>query len=54
MNASYILSTINYNKKLIKTMLDEEYFTNKTGKYDLYKTNEKTEKFVLQKDKEGE
>ena len=53
-NASYILSTINYNKKLIKTMLDEEYFTNKTGKYDLYKTNEKTEKFVLQKDKEGE
>ena len=54
MNASYILSTINYNKKLIKTMLDEEYFTNKTGKYDLYKTTEKTEKFVLQKDKEGE
>ena len=54
MNASYILSTINYNKKLIKTMLDEEYFTNKTGKYDLYKTNEKTEKFVLQKDNEGE
>ena len=54
MNASYILSTINYNKKLIKTMLDEEYFTNKTGKYDLYKTNEKTEKCVLQKDKEGE
>lgn len=54
LNASYILSTINYNKKLIKTMLDEEYFTNKTGKYDLYKTNEKTEKFVLQKDKEGE
>ncbi len=54
MNASYILSTINYNKKLIKTMLDDEYFTNKTGKYDLYKTNDKTEKFVLQKDKEGE
>ena len=54
MNASYILSTINYNKKLIKTMLDEEYFTNKTGKYDLYKTTEKTEKFVLQKDEEGE
>ena len=54
LNASYILSTINYNKKLIKTMLDEEYFTNKTGKYDLYKTNEKTEKFVLQKDNEGE
>ena len=54
MNASYILSTINYNKKLIKTMLDEEYFTNKTGKYDLYKKKKKTEKFVLQKDKEGE
>ena len=54
LNASYILSTIKYNRRLIKTMLDDEYLINKAGKYDLYKTNSKEEKFVLQKDKEGE
>lgn len=54
LNASYILSTIKYNRDLIKTMLDEEYLINKTGKYDLFKTSDKTEKFVLQKDNEGE
>ena len=54
LNASYILSTIKYNKGLIKTMLDDEYLINKAGKYDLFKTNDKTEKFVLEKDKEGD
>ena len=54
LNASYILSTIKYNKGLIRTMLDEDYLINKAGKYDLYKTNDKTEKFVLEKDKEGD
>ena len=54
LNASYILSTIKYNKGLIKTMLDDEYLINKAGKYDLFKTNDKTEKFVLQKEKEGD
>ena len=54
LNATYILSTIKYNKGLIKTMLDDEYLINKDGKYDLFKTNDKTEKFVLEKDKEGD
>ena len=54
LNATYILSTIKYNKGLIKTMLDDEYLINKAGKYDLFKTNDKTEKFVLEKDKEGD
>ena len=54
LNASYILSTIKYNKGLIKTMLDDEYLINKAGKYDLFKTNDKTEKFALEKDKEGD
>ena len=54
LNASYILSTIKYNKRLIKTMLDDKYLINKAGKYDLFKTNDKTEKFVLEKDKEGD
>ena len=53
LNATYILSTIKYNKGLIKTMLDDEYLINKAGKYDLFKTNDKTEKFILQKDKGG-
>lgn len=54
LNASYILSTIKYNRGLIKTMLDDEYLINKAGKYDLFKTNDKTEKFVLEKEKEGD
>lgn len=54
LNASYILSTIKYNKGLIKTMLDDEYLINKAGKYDLFKTNDKSEKFILQKEKEGD
>lgn len=54
LNASYILSTIKYNRNLIKTMLDEEYLINKAGKYDLFKTSDKTEKFILKKDNEGE
>ena len=54
LNASYILSTIKYNRNIIKTMLEENYLVNRTGKYDLFKTTDKTEKFVLEKDKEGE
>lgn len=50
LNASYILSTIKYNKNIIKTMLDDEYLINKTGKYDLFTTNSKQETFVLEKD----
>lgn len=49
LNASYILSTIKYDRNIIKTMLDEEYLKNKTGKYDLFKTNAKQETFVLRK-----
>ena len=54
LNASYILSTIKYNRNIIKTMLEENYLVNRTGKYDLFKTTDKTEKFVLEKDQEGE
>lgn len=50
LNASYILSTIKYDRNIIKTMLDEEYLKNKTGKYDLFKTDGKQETFVLRKD----
>ena len=47
LNASYILSTVKYNKKIVKLMLDEEYFTNKTGKYKIFDNSTKSNKFEL-------
>ena len=50
LNASYILSTIKYNYSIVELMLNEDYFTNKTGKYDSYDTNENSGKFELKKE----
>lgn len=36
LNASYILSTIKFNKNVIKLMLNDEYFVNKEEKYDIF------------------
>ncbi|MBQ9181395.1 MAG: hypothetical protein IJ134_02045 [Bacilli bacterium] len=36
LNSSYILSTVKFNDNVIKLMLDEEYFTNKEEKYDIF------------------
>lgn len=36
LDATYILSTIKYNSNVIKITLDEEYFTNKEEKYDIF------------------
>lgn len=47
LNASYILSTIKYNSNTIKLMLNDDYFTNKTGKYDEYSSKEESNKFQL-------
>ena len=52
LNISYILSTIKYNKTVIDMMMDEDYFTNKTGKYNNYKTNDSSNKFKLKTQKE--
>ena len=52
LNASYILSTIKYNNDIVKLMLDDDYFTNKTGKYNNYNSKESSEKFVLEKETE--
>lgn len=52
LNASYILSTIKYNHSIVKLMLEDDYFTNKTGKYNNYNTKDKSEKFKLEKDNE--
>lgn len=50
LNASYILSTIKYNYDIVKLMLNDDYFTNKTGKYNDYNTKEDSGKFVLEKE----
>lgn len=52
LNASYILSTVKFNKKIVKLMLDEDYFTNKTGKYDLFDNSTKSNKFELKVEEE--
>ncbi len=43
LNASYILSTVKFNDNVIELMLNEEYFTNKEEKYDLFKKDETAE-----------
>ncbi|MDD3392567.1 MAG: hypothetical protein PHE54_03425 [Bacilli bacterium] len=42
LNASYILSTIKYNDNVIKLMLDEDFFTNKEEKYNVFSSSEYT------------
>ena len=51
LNSTYILSTIKYNKNIIELMLEDDYFTNKTGKYNNYNSKDSSEKFVLEKEK---
>lgn len=54
LNASYILSTIKYNYDIVELMLNDEYFTNKTGKYDDYNTKDSSGNFELKKENEME
>lgn len=37
LNSSYILSTIQYNKNVLKLMLNDDYFINKEESYDIFK-----------------
>lgn len=39
LNSAYILSTIQFNSDVINLMLDEEYFTNKEEKYEVFAKN---------------
>ena len=48
LNSSYILSTIKYNKEIIELILDDDYFTNKTEKYNNYNSKDSSERFVLE------
>ena len=42
LNASYILSTIKFNSKVIKIMLNDNYFINKEERYDLFTPKKET------------
>ncbi|MEG0026404.1 MAG: hypothetical protein RR847_00800 [Bacilli bacterium] len=46
LDASYILSTVKFNNNIIKLMLNEEIFTNREEKYNLFEPIEKTENFL--------
>lgn len=46
LNSSYILSTVKFNHKIIKLMLDEDYFINKEEKYDTFATQEQSNYFL--------
>lgn len=47
LNSSYILSTVKFNDNVIKLMLDDDYFSNKEEKYDIFETKSESEdKFI--------
>ncbi len=48
LNATYILSTVKYNDNVIKLVLDEDYFTNKEEKYDIFKSTNNSTSFELE------
>ena len=39
-----------YNHDIVELMLEEDYFTNKTGKYNNYNSKDVNEKFKLEKE----
>ena len=43
LNASYILSTVKFNDNVIELMLQEDYFTNREEKYDIFASKNKEE-----------
>lgn len=46
LNSSYILSTVKFNKDVIKLMLNEEIFTNREEKYDKFEPKEESTNFL--------
>lgn len=54
LNSSYILSTVKFNNDIIELMLEDDYFTNKEEKYDLFTPKKETESFLQYDDEEVE
>ena len=46
LNSSYILSTVKFNNKVIRIMLNEDYFKYKEEKFQLFENDEKNENFL--------
>jgi hypothetical protein len=46
LNSSYILSTVKFNNKVIKIMLNEDYFKYKEEKFELFNNKENTENLL--------
>jgi len=54
MNASYILSTIQFNDNVIRLSLNDDYFTNKEEQYNEFKKKQEEEHFLTNPDEELE
>ncbi|MDD3341918.1 MAG: hypothetical protein PHN72_07025 [Bacilli bacterium] len=46
LNSSYILSTVKFNNKVVKLMLNDNYFINKEEKYDVFTTKKQNNYFL--------
>ncbi|MGE5456437.1 MAG: hypothetical protein ACM3O4_04980 [Ignavibacteriales bacterium] len=46
LDATYILSTIKFNSNVIKIMLNDDIFTNKEERYDIFTPKTKTDNFI--------
>lgn len=46
LNSSYILSTVKFNYEVIKLMLNDEFFTNKEEKYDIFESKVENDNFL--------
>jgi hypothetical protein len=47
LNSSYILSTIKFNNNVIKLTLDDDYFTSKEEKYDIFTSKKDIDNFLM-------
>lgn len=54
LDSSYILSTVKFNHNIIKIMLDDEFFTNREEKYDIFSPKSGEITNLLETDKESE
>ena len=56
LNSAYILSTIKFNTDVIDLMLDDDYFTNKEEKYDIFESKQESTSFIpyVEDDEENE
>lgn len=52
LDATYILSTVKFNPEVIKLMLDDEFFTNKEEKYDIFESEIEDNNFLEYADEE--